>query len=68
MRRGAGRLRAPKAFHDLTTPEASGRRVVVCITVADMRILLRELSDGGLEGIQLARALTGKAVSRATRY
>ena len=46
-------------FQNAQTTEAK-RRSRCAITVArTSRILLKELGDGGLEGIQLARALTG---------
>jgi len=45
-----------------TTAEAKRPESLCDHRGTDMSILLKELGDGGLEGIQLARALTGAAV------
>jgi hypothetical protein len=47
-----------------TTAEAKRKESLSDHRGTDMRILLKELGDGGLEGIQLARALTGSGSLR----
>src|SRR5437016_11286894 len=60
--RGAGQCAHPLQVlfqNAQTTAEAQGPESLCNHRGTGMRILLQELGDGGLEGIQLARALTG---------